>query len=203
MKYWITSAVLAGCFLLLALALNTSGLAVLDQRIGDYFFSLRTESWNQVIEAFSGLGTTKGYLAVFGIILIITLIWKKWGHAIWLTAALAAGWLLNKGLKAWIHRERPIHWESLVEPDGYSFPSGNAMVSAAFYGLLALILFSSRRSWVRVSGACVLLLILLIGLSRLYLGVHFVSDIAGGLLAGASIAFACYAGWRRSRWARK
>ncbi|MNW62652.1 phosphatidylglycerophosphatase B [compost metagenome] len=97
-------------------------------------------------------------------------------------------------------RERPDLWDYLVVPDGYSFPSGNAMISAAFFGLIALLLLRSGKAGNRVWATIVLLLILLIGVSRLYLGVHYASDIVGGFLAGAVISVVCsWGAVRRSR----
>ncbi|WP_410768109.1 phosphatase PAP2 family protein [Fontibacillus sp. BL9] len=205
MKAWITAVVLAVCFVLLGFGIHTGALQSLDRRIGDFFFSLRSGALTPAIKAISDLGTTTGYIVIFAIVLIITLLMRRWMTALWLTVGLAAGWLFNKGLKALYHRERPQLWDSLVEPDGFSFPSGNAMVSAAFYGLIAMMLLGSRKGWVRACGVLMLAIIVLIGISRLYLGVHYASDIAGGLLAGVCIAVLCYQGWsktteRKKRW---
>lgn len=196
MKIWLTAGIMAICFILLGLGIHTEGLQSIDRGIGDFFYSLRTESLNPAVKAVSELGTTTGYILIFAIVLITTLLLRRWRSAVWLTIALAAGWLVNKGLKALYHRERPQLWDRLVEPDGLSFPSGNAMVSMAFYGLIASILLRSRHGWIRFSGVAVFVMVLVIGLSRLYLGVHYASDIAGGFLAGGCIAALCFQGWR-------
>ncbi|MEK5476979.1 phosphatase PAP2 family protein [Paenibacillus sp. FSL R5-0407] len=198
MKIWLAAGLMAICFILLGLGIHIEGLHSIDRGIGDFFFGLRTESLNPAIKAMSELGSTTGYIVVLAFVLIITLLLRRWRTAIWLTVSLAAGWLVNKGLKVLYHRERPQLWDSLVEPDGFSFPSGNAMVSIAFYGLIGLILLRSGRRWIRVCGVAVFVIILLIGLSRLYLGVHYTSDIVGGFLAGGCIAALCYKGWRSS-----
>ncbi|EDL66088.1 hypothetical protein BSG1_02010 [Bacillus sp. SG-1] len=74
----------------------------------------------------------------------------------------------------------------MIEQDGYSFPSGHSMGSFIFYGAMAFALFRLYdHTWSRVIGAAALMvLVLLIGLSRVYLGVHYPSDILGGFLAG-------------------
>jgi len=82
------------------------------------------------------------------------------------------------------HRDRPAG--GLLEPSSYSFPSGHATVSIAFYGFLAFILAHSSSRWqsrVNISLAGILLA-LLIGFSRLYLGVHYLSDVLAGFLVG-------------------
>ncbi|WP_083802829.1 phosphatase PAP2 family protein [Bacillus sp. SG-1] len=88
-------------------------------------------------------------------------------------------------LKEYFQRQRP-GIEALIEQDGYSFPSGHSMGSFIFYGAMAFALFRLYdHTWSRVIGAAALMvLVLLIGLSRVYLGVHYPSDILGGFLAG-------------------
>ncbi|MCH1640303.1 phosphatase PAP2 family protein [Paenibacillus timonensis] len=192
MKKWIWPILLAVLFAVLGGLINTEGLRSIDRAIGDFFFGLRNDSLTPVVKGISELGTTTGFVVVLLITLIWTLVFLRNGrYAVWLTISLIGGWLLNKLLKALYTRERPDLWESLVVPDGYSFPSGNAMISAALFGLIALLLFRSGKAGNRVWAAIVLLILLLIGVSRLYLGVHYASDIVGGLLAGAAIAEIC------------
>ncbi|MDK2836289.1 MAG: undecaprenyl-diphosphatase [Thermosediminibacterales bacterium] len=110
-----------------------------------------------------------------------------------LTSSLAGGWILNEALKAIFHRSRP-SIQHLVEVGGYSFPSGHAMVSAAFYGMLGYLLWvnmrkNSKPAWYVVLSTFVL--IFAIGLSRIYLGVHFASDVLAGFAAGGAWLIAC------------
>jgi undecaprenyl-diphosphatase len=192
LKKWIWPILLAVLFAVLGGLIHTEGLRSIDRAIGDFFFGLRNDSLTPVVKGISELGTTTGFVVVLLITLIWTLVFLRNGrYAVWLTISLIGGWLLNKLLKALYTRERPDLWESLVVPDGYSFPSGNAMISAALFGLIALLLFRSGKAGNRVWAAIVLLILLLIGVSRLYLGVHYASDIVGGFLAGAAIAEIC------------
>lgn len=192
MRKWLWPILLAVLFAVLGGLIHTEGLRSIDRAIGDFFFGLRNDSLTPVVKGISELGTTTGFVVVLLITLIWTLVFLRNGrYAVWLTISLIGGWLLNKLLKALYTRERPDLWESLVVPDGYSFPSGNAMISAALFGLIALLLFRSGKAGNRVWAAIVLLILLLIGVSRLYLGVHYASDIVGGLLAGAAIAEIC------------
>lgn len=192
MRKWLWPILLAVLFTVLGGLIHTEGLRSIDRAIGDFFFGLRNDSLTPAVKGISELGTTTGFVVVLLITLIWTLVFLRNGrYAIWLTVSLIGGWLINKLLKALYTRERPDLWDSLVVPDGYSFPSGNAMISAALFGLIALLLFRSGKAGNRAWAAIVLLILLLIGVSRLYLGVHYASDILGGLLAGAVIAELC------------
>ncbi|MMZ66269.1 putative undecaprenyl-diphosphatase YbjG [compost metagenome] len=95
-------------------------------------------------------------------------------------------WVLNTLIKEILQRERP-SLQHLVEAGGYSFPSGHAMISMGFFGTIFAIWTIERKIRGRslfLPCALGVLLILLIGLSRVYLGVHFPTDIVGGYIAG-------------------
>ncbi|MGR3764667.1 phosphatase PAP2 family protein [Rossellomorea sp. NS-SX7] len=138
-------------------------------------------------------------------IVIVLLFMKKFPLALFvmLTVSLGAGfnWLLK-----WIFkRERP-DIEALIEQGGYSFPSGHSMGSFIFYGAVAFMLFRALDKavfkWLSVLGLSVL--ILFIGISRVYLGVHYPSDIVGGFTAGGGWLTLCIAVYiyfyKRSDW---
>jgi undecaprenyl-diphosphatase len=95
---------------------------------------------------------------------------------------------LNMGLKNIFQRERPAEFR-LVNATGYSFPSGHSMVSTAFYGFIIYLIWKLEkdptRRWIGIIGLS--LLILGIGISRIYLGVHYTSDVVAGFLI--SIAY--------------
>ena len=91
--------------------------------------------------------------------------------------------LLNQGMKFILQRPRPTEYR-IIEETGYSFPSGHSMVSMAFYGLLIYLIYKHIENkylkWLLIS--ILSLLIILIGFSRIYLGVHYVSDVIAGFL---------------------
>lgn len=106
--------------------------------------------------------------------------------------AIVGAEILTLGLKAGFERQRPFLADPLVSESSFSFPSGHATVSLALYGALAYL--TSRRMGT-VAGLSVLLgaalLVLLIGFSRLYLGVHFLSDVLAGFSAGLAWLVLC------------
>ncbi|MFB4164649.1 phosphatase PAP2 family protein [Alteribacillus sp. JSM 102045] len=110
---------------------------------------------------------------------------KKRTEGVILLLSVGGGGLLNYVLKSIYERQRP-DFERVIEASGFSFPSGHAMNAVTFYGMLAMILFFIVQKEKMKIVVCVgfSILILLIGVSRVYLGVHYVSDILAGYLAG-------------------
>lgn len=108
---------------------------------------------------------------------------KKYSKLIILNLVLS--FILNKILKLIIARPRPPRLRLVIE-NGYSFPSGHSMVSFAFYGFLIYLINKNIKNKKIKYPLIVLLslLILLIGISRIYLGVHYVTDVLGGYIIG-------------------
>lgn len=96
--------------------------------------------------------------------------------------------VLNIVLKNIVERPRPIGYR-LIDETGYSFPSGHSMISTAFYGLIIYFIWKNVKNKTIRNVSCILLVILivLIGISRIYLGVHYASDVIGGF--SISIAY--------------
>jgi len=119
----------------------------------------------------------------------------------WLTA-FAGGGLLNTVLKLVIRRPRPPYAAAFLHHASWSFPSGHAMGSLIGYGMLAYavtLLWVHRRSAQLSVVLVAALLIVAIGLSRLYLGVHYFSDVVGGYAAGVLWLSACISGLEVAR----
>lgn len=118
------------------------------------------------------------------IVSAILWLWKKRDYIIYLWLALASGEILNYFGKLLIHRNRPAN--PVYMENSFSFPSGHAMIAVIFYGFLAYILIRHLKSWkqkVNVFFAN-FIVVVAIGFSRLYLGVHYVSDVWAGYLLG-------------------
>ena len=108
--------------------------------------------------------------------------------------ACAGGWLLNSELKLIFQRARPAVVPHLREVMSLSFPSGHAMTSAAVYLTLGALLMriSTRRVTKFYCMAIAMLATFLVGASRVYLGVHYPTDVLGGWLVGLSWAIGCW-----------
>lgn len=134
----------------------------------------------------TGMGTP----AVFIIAALAVMAYLYFGKKhIWDTvqvpAVLLGSWLLNEGLKLIFNRQRP-DIPHLVLATGLSFPSGHSMVSISFYGLLIYLIWvnTSNKVLQIISTLLLSALILFIGMSRVYLGVHYPSDVIAGFSAG-------------------
>lgn len=125
------------------------------------------------------------FLITLTIILLVLIKNKKIGISIFSNLVIVT--ILNQLLKAILQRPRPTEYR-IVEETGYSFPSGHSMVSMAFYGYLIYLIYKYVKNkyikWISI----VLLSILVcsIGISRIYLGVHYTSDVLGGFLISMS-----------------
>ena len=113
--------------------------------------------------------------------LLFQFLWKKEKIAMLIPTNLVIIALINQILKLIFQRDRPIGYR-LIEMTGYSFPSGHAMVSMAFYGLLIYIIYHLiKKKSLRITLVTInIIIIFLIGISRVYLGVHYLSDVVTG-----------------------
>lgn len=122
---------------------------------------------------------------------ILLLIQRRRFEAITLAFAALGAAGLNYWLKQMFARARPALWERVVDVRYYSFPSGHAMVSMVIYGLIGYLLATRFRRWRVLILNFTTILILAIGFSRLYLGVHWPTDVAAGYAAGLVWLIAC------------
>ncbi len=134
---------------------------------------------------YTGSGYAYALLAPPALALLGYLGWRR--EAISLAACLGGAAFLNWALKHFFVRARPDLFRVISET-GYSFPSGHAMVSLCFYGILAYIIGRRlpRRSRQLALYLAAAGLVVLIGFSRIYLGVHYPSDVAAGYIAGGT-----------------
>ncbi|MGI8998576.1 MAG: phosphatase PAP2 family protein [Candidatus Limnocylindria bacterium] len=135
------------------------------------------------------LGSTGAVTAIAIVTLLVGILIGPWRHGLAGALTIGAASPLTQAVKAFVARERPEVLESIVVERGFSFPSGHAVLSMVAYGVLAILITRSRLPLnVRrgiISGLTVL--ILLIGLSRIWLGVHYPTDVLAGWAAGAVI----------------
>jgi len=156
-----------------------------DIRIANIFFLFRTDVLTNIFTWVTLLGKNQVILVFIFISVAILWLWNKKYYILPLFIAVIGSEAFTYLGKLAFHRPRP---EMAVYTEhSFSFPSGHATVAVAFYGFLAYLFMHSARSWNRKVNIffIAILLIIAIGFSRVYLGVHYVSDVWSGYLVGA------------------
>jgi membrane-associated phospholipid phosphatase len=159
-----------------------------DERLAEWLHGRATEPFTEVFRTITWTGN-------FTTLLVVTLVaagifWRRRERtdAVFVVLALLGAQVLSTGMKLGFRRDRPFFPDPLATESTFSFPSGHALVSLAVYGSIALVL--ARHLSTRTRRAVLLgvtaLLVLAIGFSRLYLGVHFLSDVLAGYAAGVA-----------------
>lgn len=147
------------------------------QFISDYIMS---EKLTPVIKMITNFGGAM-VLSITTLLLLIIIKDKKIGVGILINLCTATG--LNLILKSLLQRQRPTEFR-IINETGYSFPSGHSMISMAFYGFIIYLIYEKvKNKYIKWTSITLLsILIVMIGFSRIYLGVHYVSDVLAGFL---------------------
>lgn len=127
--------------------------------------------------------TLIGFVVLTTLALVVA---RRYWAAFRVAFSSGAGGLVVLGLKALFHRSRPT--DGVIHAAGYSLPSGHAFASTVFYGMLVYLVWRlTDKIWARVLAAILgPLMIAAVGLSRVYLNVHFLTDVVAGWLAGGA-----------------
>lgn len=185
MKYFNFGIVSLLGFSVLAFLLTQHHLAAFDTVIIAFSESLETAWLTSVMKFFTFIGETGSVtvIAICTAIFLFVVLKHRW-ELLLLAVVMTGTGLLNTVLKNYFQRIRP-DTHRLIEVGGFSFPSGHAMGAFSFYGILAFILWrhmKTRRSrnFLLVTS---ILMIIAIGFSRIYLGVHYPSDVLASYFA--------------------
>lgn len=168
---------------------------LLWMRVGGDPSQLAGPAWlHRVAEELTSFGNSTVLTVITLVVLGFLLIQRKWGAAVVVLVAIVGGMFLSEGLKDLFARDRPPAAYRVVEATSLSFPSGHAMLSATAYltmGALLARILSRRRLKIYVMSVAALLA-LSVGLTRIYLGVHWTTDVIAGWSLGAAWAMACW-----------
>jgi undecaprenyl-diphosphatase len=197
------AAVMFGCFLALASALGTPAVAAFDARVSAAVQAWRNPQLTAAVLRITDFGDTTIVLAICAALIGLALYRKNWREAGLVVVVVGGGRLLGTVAQNAICRTRPPQASALIPlPKTFAFPSGHSITATLLYGLIGFLLWQAlREPWQRVLAvvACGALIVA-IGLSRIYLGVHWPSDVlAGWLLGGAWVSLVCgaYLSWKR------
>ena len=171
-------------------------LVVVDQWVLDHIFYFRASLVTQIAIAFTYLGGWAVILSGSLAIAAYLLVGKKIGYLAGYVMAVLGGSVLDFVLKRLIQRSRPITEDTLIEVSGFSFPSAHAMMSVIFYGMIVYFLIQriqSRRLrlFFILSAAFI---VFIVGFTRLYLQVHYLSDVIAGYAGGLFWLSVCITG---------
>ena len=171
----------------------------LDLRLHQDVLGLRNGWMNEVFRTVTHLGGTPGAnLPLLGLALILAIRRRNYVLPAFAYLALCAGQLIRTWLNHAIGRARPPRADWLVAAHGDSMPSGHSATVVMAYGLgLALLWSSLSRPGRRVGVAVAVVISLLVGLSRVYLGVHWPTDVLAGWTFGAAWLGLCVLAWQR------
>lgn len=177
-----------GCFVLSAAL--TAGVMFQTTTAADLTMRTEIHQWaSPTLTLVAGSLSFLGSVAVIMTLAVITaasLLYVSRGRAcLLLTIVMLGAVALNNGLKNMVQRPRPVPFFG-TNPESYSFPSGHALYATCFFGILAIIFAGrSRSSYCRAAAwAGAIVLIMGIGFSRVYLGVHYPTDVLAGYLVG-------------------
>ena len=159
-------------------------ITIFDEKIYQIIAIYISPTITQILKIITMFGS--GYI-ILPICLISVFYLRKKKESIYIILNLIIIFLLNQVLKIIIARPRPEGFR-LIEEIGYSFPSGHSMVSMAFYGLYIYFIYKNVKNkyikWIAIIALSTF--IILIGISRIYLGVHYASDVLAGFLLSIS-----------------
>jgi undecaprenyl-diphosphatase len=173
--------------------LRDNNLTQFDDMVSEFFHNLRSDSVNSYVIFMTDFGDKWGYAAI---ILFMTLYFaftrRGFKLPIQVVVVSAITMSVNLILKSIINRPRPTE-SQMIEVFTLSYPSGHAMVAMSFYGFLIYLSWAYlHKRWLKTGLTIIFIfLILNIGLSRIYLGVHYPSDILAGYIAGLFWATFC------------
>lgn len=186
---------------LLEEVLDREGLVRWDIGVERWLRAHASPVGDRVFRAITVLGSPVPWIVVAAVAL--WLLWRRKGFLlVTLLAGAGGGKLLELALKATIQRRRPSEAAELLSGNTFSFPSGHTMHATVCYALVAFVLATALRWPVRVRArwyTAVGCVALAVAFSRLYLGMHFPSDVIGGLIAGVAWVVLCMAAVKLAR----
>lgn len=184
----VTSAIMTLGFLFLLIAVCVNGGLTIDQLVLDNISAIRSDNLTSVIKIVTYLGQFIVLYLICIVVCTILFVKKDKASGIFVASSLVVSSIVSTIIKYLVRRPRPI--PTIITDIGYSFPSAHSMLSLALYVSILVVIFKYvRPRWARILlTLAVIILEVTIVFTRLYLGVHYLSDcLAGLMLAGAII----------------
>lgn len=186
-KLYVCAAMCALLFAVLAIMVVNGSTIAFDMAIRNHIHAWASAPLTQAAQALTFVGSAFIWVPGLAIVIAALAIKGERRPVLGLVLVMAGAVLLDNGIKLAFHRLRPETFFGAA-PDTFSFPSGHALFNLCFYGALAAVLAGRARSpWPRI-GLWLVATVLVLGIawSRLYLGVHYPTDVLAGLLVGGA-----------------
>lgn len=185
---WILCAITAILAIVITINVKNGKILELDLNIYKFFSeNIINDKLTPIVKVITHIGGAK---IVFVLTVLAIILIKGLKNKLFLLTGIVGTAGLNVVLKHIVQRERP-NINRLIPEKGYSFPSGHSMMSMAFYGMLIFLIFKYVKNTALKWTLIVILTILLstIGITRIYLGVHYPSDVIGGFAVSLTYLF--------------
>ncbi len=153
----------------------------LDLAVLGWIHSHASPGRDRLVSWVSDLGTWRGVVPITSALVIYFVVKRRSGQALFVLLSMVGAWILDDAAKAFYGRERPALWNSATSQMWFSFPSGHAMSSMALGTVLTILAWRTPARWPVLASSA--LFVLAVSGSRLYLGVHFPSDVVAAWLA--------------------
>lgn len=167
-------------FIILSILVSFGITNSIDTLVHSYILNIRNDNLTAILKIITNLAGASFLLAFSTILLIFS---KQKKISLLVLINLISAFLINEITKSIFTRTRPVGIH-LIDETGYSFPSGHSMVALSFYGFITYMLFKQTKN--KYNKILLLttfsIIIISIGFSRIYLGVHYLTDVIGGFL---------------------
>ncbi|WP_412068187.1 phosphatase PAP2 family protein [Rubrivirga sp. IMCC43871] len=163
---------------------DAGGIADVDRATMELARSIVSDDLTPLVVGLTDSGSTVAFVVLVVTVAILLLVFRRRWEALQLVLASGLGGFVVLGLKTVFARPRPA--EQVIQATGFSFPSGHAFASTVFYGTVLTIVWqiTDKPLWRALAAVLCPLMILAIGLSRVYLNVHYVTDVLAGFASG-------------------
>ena len=176
-------------------------ISVVDHKIAAWFHGHLTRPFIDVMLALSDVGSPFWIAGITSIVVLILILRKRWYGLLAIVLTVPGGMLVHHLIQIIVHRHRPFRHSEYLDLGGYSFPSGHTMAATLLYGLLAVFAILLWKGWhwrmLAILGA--VSAIGLVGFSRIALGAHYLTDVLGAIVLGASWLILCLLVVERTR----
>lgn len=174
-------------FISLTILIFTNNTKLFDNKIYSFIISFKSNQLTNFMKTMTNFSSVKVTI-IISLLALTSLLWKN-KKGLYLDIVVAVTFIINYILKIIFRRPRPTILR-LINETGYSFPSGHSMISLGLYGFIIYLIYQNKNinKYFKILTISLLsIIIILIGISRIYLGVHYPSDVLGGYLMSSII----------------